>query len=339
LRRESRLKIDVKRSFMIFDNMYLFDNKDKRNIRFDWAMKYLLRNKANYVVLEGFLSELFKENVVIKNIVDIKRNQEYPENIFNRVVIKVENEKGEIFIIEMQNINEADYIFRKLHGVSRASIEYIEYIELGKDYKNASKIYAINIVYFKMGQGKDYVYNGGDNEFRGIHENDLLQLPLKQREYFRYEAINQLSPEYYIIKVNDFDDIVKDTLDEWIYYLKNNIIREDFTAKGLPEAREILQIDLLSEKERKAYVYHIDRVLFENGAIKDAKDEGFAEGFAKSEKLTEELEKEQEPEKEQGWIETVVLNCVRAGIPSETIHTITGLSGDVVQTIIANNKL
>ena len=30
-------------------------------IRFDWAMKRLLRDKSNYVVLEGFLSTLLEE--------------------------------------------------------------------------------------------------------------------------------------------------------------------------------------------------------------------------------------------------------------------------------------
>ena len=29
-------------------------------ISFDWAMKRLLRNKANFEVLEGFLSELLR---------------------------------------------------------------------------------------------------------------------------------------------------------------------------------------------------------------------------------------------------------------------------------------
>jgi predicted transposase/invertase (TIGR01784 family) len=328
------------------------DDKDKRNIRFDWAMKRLLRNKANYVVLEGFLSELLKENVVIKNIVDPEGNQDDPDNKFNRVDIMVENEKEEIFIIEMQNTSEADYIFRMLYGVSRAITNYMN---LGDEYKNVRKVYAVNIVYFGIGYGKDYVYHGY-NEFWGIHENDLLQLTARQKEYFGYEAISRLFPEYYIIKVNDFNDIAKDTLDEWIYYLKNNIIREDFKAKGLPEAREILQIDLLSEKEREAYIYHIDRVRFEKNAIKEAKDEGLSEGLVEGEakglakgeaerkKLMEELEKEQqEREKEkkerEKEHETIVLNCVRAGIPSETIHTMTGFPEDVIQTIIANNKL
>lgn len=34
-------------------------------VRFDWAMKRLLRHKSNFVVLEGFLSSLFEEKITI----------------------------------------------------------------------------------------------------------------------------------------------------------------------------------------------------------------------------------------------------------------------------------
>ncbi len=32
--------------------------KTKKLVRFDWAMKYILRNKANFDVLEAFLTSL-----------------------------------------------------------------------------------------------------------------------------------------------------------------------------------------------------------------------------------------------------------------------------------------
>ncbi len=39
-------------------------------------------------------------------------------------------------------------------------------------------------------------------------------------------------------KVNNFDDIAKDTLDEWIYFLKNEEIKDNFVAKGLMKAKQ-----------------------------------------------------------------------------------------------------
>ena len=42
-------------------------------IRFDWAMKRLLRNKANYAVLEGLMCSLLNEKFKIKRFLDSER--------------------------------------------------------------------------------------------------------------------------------------------------------------------------------------------------------------------------------------------------------------------------
>ncbi len=57
---------------------------------------------------------------------------------------------------------------------------------------------------------------------------------------YQKEYVHQIYPEYYIIKVNQFNDIAKNTLDEWIYFLKNEEIKDSFHAKGLLEAKEKL---------------------------------------------------------------------------------------------------
>ena len=48
------------------DNHFL-EQKDKY-IRFDWAIKRLLRNKANFGVLEGFLTVLLGEDIHILDL-------------------------------------------------------------------------------------------------------------------------------------------------------------------------------------------------------------------------------------------------------------------------------
>ena len=50
--------------------------KGKQLIRFDWAMKKLLRNKANFGILEGFLSELLSEDILIHHILESEGNKE-----------------------------------------------------------------------------------------------------------------------------------------------------------------------------------------------------------------------------------------------------------------------
>ena len=54
-------------------------------IRFDWAMKRLLRDKANYAVLEGLLTTLLNEKITIKNLLESESNQEDQYDKLNRV--------------------------------------------------------------------------------------------------------------------------------------------------------------------------------------------------------------------------------------------------------------
>ena len=223
-------------------------------IRFDWAIKRLLRNKADFTVLEGFLSELLKEDVSIENILESESNQRIESDKFNRVDILVKNAKGELVIIEIQNQTEYDYFQRMIYGTAKAITEYIS---VGEPYINIKKVYSINIVYFDLGQGADYVYHGQTN-FIGIHNSDKLVLSAKQTELLGGKALpSQLFPEYYLIKVNQFNDIAKDSLDQWIYYFKNNEIKDEFDAKGIHQAKERWRVDSLPEDEQKRYEFHL----------------------------------------------------------------------------------
>jgi predicted transposase/invertase (TIGR01784 family) len=218
-------------------------------IRFDWAIKRLLRNKANFTVLEGFLSELLKEQISIETILESEGNQKFENDKYNRVDILVKNSKGEMVIVEVQNQSEYDYFHRMAYGTSKVITEYIS---VGEPYKNVKKVYSVNIVYFDLGQGDDYIYYG-KTDFVGIHKKDKLKLSDKQVEILGKNEPFEIFPEYYVIKVNQFNDNAISTLDEWIYYLKNNEIRDEFTAQGINKAKELLRVDKLSEEELITY--------------------------------------------------------------------------------------
>ncbi|WP_251624112.1 Rpn family recombination-promoting nuclease/putative transposase, partial [Odoribacter lunatus] len=126
-------------------------------VRFDWAMKRLLRHKSNFVVLEGFLSSLLEEKITIRSILESEGNKDDFTDKFNRVDLLAEDSKGELIIVEVQNNRELDYFLRMLYGVSKAVTEYISEGDL---YEKIRKVYSVNIVYFDLGQGTDYVYHG-----------------------------------------------------------------------------------------------------------------------------------------------------------------------------------
>ncbi len=252
-------------------------NKNNQVIRFDWAMKRLLRNKANFSVLEGFLTTLLGEKIVIQKLLESESNQEDEFDKYNRVDILAENSKGELFLIEIQNNSEYAYFQRMLFGTSKLVTEYIE---RGDNYAKVRKVYSINIVYFSLGHGKDYVYHG-KTEFRGIHTNDLLELTPFQRQTFKADTVSQLYPEYYILKVNGFNQVAKSPLEEWIYYLNTGDIPSNATAPGLDEARKKLKLAMMTHDELKAYYRHLDNIVILRNNIITEREEGRFEGHEK----------------------------------------------------------
>ncbi len=228
----------------------------KKLVRFDWAMKKMLRHKANFDILEGFLSELLGEEIKIKQILDSESNKETEDDKHNRVDILVENSKDELVIIEVQNSKEYDYFHRMLYGTSKAITEHIKE---GEAYAAVKKVISITIAYFDLGQGEDYVYHG-TTVFRGLHKNDILTLADKQIELYKKTIIHEIYAEYWVIKVGKFHNRVKDKLDEWIYFFKNAEIKSGSTAKGLKEVSERLDEMKLKEKDAKDYKRYLKQL-------------------------------------------------------------------------------
>jgi predicted transposase/invertase (TIGR01784 family) len=245
-------------------------------IRFDWVMKRLLHNKADYVVLEGFLTVLLGENVKIAGIAERERNQAKADE----VNILAENDAKELFIIEIQHCYLMDYYYPYFD----LSKTITGYIKIGEDHTQVRKVYHIDIVYFNLNRGEDYVYHGSAS-YRGIHRGDELQLTPKQQKFFGKQTLPGLYVEYYILKVENFDDYAKDSLDEWIYYLKHDVILDSFTAPGLCEARERLPVKNMTLSEYAVYEAHLMQLSHEYSIIQTAIDEGLAEGEEERKKL------------------------------------------------------
>ena len=255
-----------------------------RYIRFDWAIKRLLRQKANFGVLEGFLTVFLGQEIKILEILESEGNAESEDEKFNRVDIKAKDSKGEVIIVEVQNTRETYFLERILYGTSKAITEHIK---LGETYRDVKKIYSISILYFNLGSGKDYLYEG-QTRFIGVHTNDELKLRRKEGDALKSKTLKTLTakdiyPTYYLVRVNNFDAVAKSPLEEWMRYLKEGIIEPDTTAPGLQEARKKLEYYSMSDAERHAYDEHVNALMIQNDVIGNAKEEGLAEGMAKGE--------------------------------------------------------
>lgn len=245
-----------------------------RYIRFDWAIKRLLRQKANFDVLEGFLTVFIGEEVKIVEILESEGNQQTQDDKFNRVDIKARNSKGEIILVEVQNTSELYYLERILYGVAKAITEHIH---LGDTYKEVKKVYSISILYFDIGKGADYLYVG-QNKFIGVHTNDQLVITAKEKGALVQKSPAEIFPEYILVRVNEFDKVAVTPLEEWVAYLKSGVIKENTTAPGLQEARKKLQYYSMTDAERYAYDEHLNAVMIQNDVLGNAREEGLAEG-------------------------------------------------------------
>lgn len=299
----------------------MMEQKD-RYIRFDWAVKRLLRNKANFGVLEGFLTVLLGEPIRIVEILESEGNQLNETDKFNRVDIKARNSKDEIIIVEVQNTREIYYLERILFGVAKAITEYIE---LGQLYSEVKKVYSISILYFDIGRGTDYLYHG-QNSFVGVHTGDFLEVSTKEKDAIVRKLPAEIFPEYFLIRVNEFNKVAVTPLEEWIEYLKTGVIHPDTKAPGLEEARRKLVYYNMNKAEQLAYDEHINAIMIQNDVLSTAAMEGRQEGLAEGRQ--EGLAEGRMEEKQANARRMKALN-----LPVETICQVTGLSAGEIENL------
>ena len=256
--------------------------KTPQLVRFDWAMKHLLRDKANFDVLEGFLTALLNEDIKILHILESESNQASENMKFNRVDLLVEDSQQRKIIIEIQNNREVDYLERLLFGTSKVIVDNHK---LGEPYKNIAKIISVSILYFNLGRGDDYVYLG-KTEFKGMHTGTPLLVKerkqvsdvLKNRFFFSEKDI---FPKYFLIKTEKFENIIESPLDEWIYMIKNSEVKAEFKSKNIQIAKAKLDYMKMSASEKRRH----DRYLMDLASEKDIIDNAKQEGLEKGEKI------------------------------------------------------
>ena len=140
------------------------------------------------------------------------------------------------------------------------------------------------------------------------------------------DTISQLYPEYYILKVNGFNQVAKSPLEEWIYYLNTGEIPSTATAPGLEEARERLKLDSMSKNELAAYYRHLDNIVILRDNINTEREEGRAEGI--EEGLNKGLLKGREEEKREN-----ARNLKQLGVAVAFISQATGLSDEEIEQL------
>ena len=307
---------------------------NEKYVRFDWAVKRMLRDKANFGVLEGLITVLLGEKITIEEILESESNQEAEDDKFNRVDIKAKDSTGAIIIVEVQLTTQLFYLERILYGVAKAITEHIS---LGQRYSNVKKVYSINILYFDLGKGSDYLYHG-INTFKGVHTGDTLQINVKENNVIKMKTPEEVFPEYYLIRVNEFNDVATTPIEEWLDYLKNGRIKDDTVTPGLAEAREKLQYMQMNRADQLAYERHLDALAVQSDAFDAARVEGHAEGLeigrleGRAEGLAEGRAEGLAEGRAEGFL-TTAKNLKQMGLTVSDIIKATGLNSEEIEKL------
>ena len=295
-------------------------------ISFDYAIKTILRDKENFDVLEGFLSELLVRKVTVLGILESESNKRFKGGKTNRVDLKAKIDDGEIAIFEIQFADQVDFFGKILFASSKAIVEQIG----SGDRYDIKKVYSINIAYFDLGSKNEYMFHADMLSFRGMHTDE--QIPFAQNEDLAPPPVSKkyIHPEYYLILPNKFDEKIRSLFDEWIYTLKKSVVKSEFSAAGLQKAGEKLDELKMTKAQRAAYEkFLMDRQSVDS-AIWTAKVEGIAEGEAIG------LEKGEAIGLEKGKMEEKQANAKAMktkGIDINTIAEITGLAATEIEKL------
>ena len=319
------------------------ENTPKKLIRFDWAIKSLLRDKANFDVLEGFLGALLEdESIQIIELLGEEGQQEDEDEKFNRVDILVRDNQDRRIIIEVQTTRESDYLERLLFGTSKSIVDNIG---LGKKYKNIHKIISVSILFFNLGRGEDYLYRG-TTTFIGMNDGKPLIIKRKEQKIINGQQQTKFKdrnifPEYYLIRVEKYQNIIRKKIDEWIYLIKNNTVKAGSTAKNIDKAVEKLAYMNMSEAERERYERYLVNLHREEDILDTAREEGEQIGFKKAEKKIKQAKDEAKQAKDEAkqakdeaketLLKSIVAMIQNTNLSDQEIATILGTSVEQVQ--------
>ena len=295
----------------------------RKIITFDWAIKTVLRDKANFDVLEGFLMALFRRPITILDMLESESNRADESAKYNRVDLLARTEDGERILVEVQYLSETAYLKRLAYGTAKTIVEHLK---LGEAYTNVKKVYSVSLLYFDVSRdGDDYIYHG-KTEFAGFHTHNPATLKKSLvGDEIRVGETN-VFPEYYLIPLKSFPNVVQDDLDQWVYAFKNNEVLDEFTAPGINALKEKLDYLKMNEKEKREYDTFIDYARSAWGMIDNARREGREEG--REEGIEKGMEKGMEEGKREGAHQKaleIALALKRAGLSPDQIAEVTGL--------------
>lgn len=130
--------------------------QDKLLISFDFAIKYLLRNKGDYDIVEGFISALLAmegyKPVKINALLESESNRESEALKRSIADLVVQDEEGNKYIVEIERSFTPSFMHKACFNTSRLVIDSISG---NQDYTTIRKVFHISLLYFSTQEMKN----------------------------------------------------------------------------------------------------------------------------------------------------------------------------------------
>jgi predicted transposase/invertase (TIGR01784 family) len=277
---------------------------DKPLISFDYAIKYLLKNKGDYDIIEGFISALFAAEgyppVRINALLESESNKESLELKKSIADLVVEDAEGNKYIVEIERAYTPNFMHKACFNSSRLVIDGIYG---NQDYTSIKKVFHISLLYFTTKQMQRPIYHGKTI----IHEVDTahpVDVRIANQGLIMFDTPN-IFPEYFFISVPMFDDVIHGEIDEWLYVMKHSDTKEGFKSPYMKKVAERLTVLKMNTDERNTYFYYLKEAVHSQDILTAAEAKGKVKG-----------------------IEQSALNMLKQKLDTKLITSVTGLSED-----------
>ena len=283
---------------------------EKPLISFDYAIKYLLKNKGDYDIIEGFISALFASQgyppIKINALLDTESNKEELELKKSIADLVVEDSEGNKYIVEIERAYTPNFMHKACFNSSRLVVDGIYG---NQDYTTIKKIFHISLLYFSTKEMQKPIYHGKTI----IHEVDTkhpVDVTIANEGLVIFNTPN-VFPEYFFISVPMFDDVINSEIDEWLYVMKHSEIRQGFKSPYMTKVAERLSVIKMSSEERNEYIYYQKQSVHSQDILNAARAEGEFKGEAKGRAEA---------------IEKTAINMLKEKIDDKLISSVTGYS-------------
>ena len=269
----------------------------------DFGFKRLFGSECNTELFISFLNTIFHGKQNIQKVTYI--NSESRPGFF---VVRCENDKGEKFIVEMQNVYQE---FFKDRTIYYSTFPIREQAQRGGDRDfHLNPVYTIGLLNFNFADGLE-------NAKRWHHEVKLMEVDT--HEVF-YDKLTYIYVE--IPKFDKKESELESMYDKWMYVLKNlsNLMQRPAALQERVFTRlfEQAEISKFDKQELKLYEDSVNAYRDIVNAIRTAEKKKYAEGRAEGEKKAK---------------ERIASNLLALGVPIETIMQASGLSEEEIKNI------